>query len=180
MKNNASRFISIFIATIMLLTITSSTIYGVDKSYKISSAPPQISKELKGKEELIKYFNEIKRIRNNMNTISINAETAKQKSDTIQKQITSYSSELKTILNLLARFKVVYKDSPSDLFVANQIEIVAFILDSSLQQQSLLVERLAHGEATDLFFSEYLVSIYYYLNIADEMMSYLERFYGVK
>lgn len=180
MKNNASRFISIFIATIMLLTITSSTIYGVDKSYKISSAPPQISKELKGKEELIKYFNEIKRIRNNMNTISINAEIAKQKSDTIQKQITSYSSELKTILNLLARFKVVYKDSPSDLFVANQIEIVAFILDSSLQQQSLLVERLAHGEATDLFFSEYLVSIYYYLNIADEMMSYLERFYGVK
>lgn len=180
MKNNASRFISIFIATIMLLTITSSTIYGIDKSYKISSAPPQISKELKGKEELIKYFNEIKRIRNNMNTISINAETAKQKSDTIQKQITSYSSELKTILNLLARFKVVYKDSPSDLFVANQIEIVAFILDSSLQQQSLLVERLAHGEATDLFFSEYLVSIYYYLNIADEMMSYLERFYGVK
>lgn len=180
MKNNASRFISIFIATIMLLTITSSTIYGVDKNYKISSAPPQISKELKGKEELIKYFNEIKRIRNNMNTISINAETAKQKSDTIQKQITSYSSELKTVLNLLARFKVVYKDSPSDLFVANQIEIIAFILDSSLQQQSLLVERLAHGEATDLFFSEYLVSIYYYLNIADEMISYLERFYGVK
>ncbi|MBS5954059.1 MAG: hypothetical protein KIB53_09580 [Paraclostridium bifermentans] len=180
MKNNASRFISIFIATIMLLTITSSTIYGVDKSYKISSAPPQISKELKGTEELIKYFNEIKRIRNNMNTISINAETAKQKSDTIQKQITSYSSELKTILNLLARFKVVYKDSPSDLFVANQIEIVAFILDSSLQQQSLLVERLAHGEATDLFFSEYLVSIYYYLNIADEMINYLERFYGIK
>ncbi|MDO7205167.1 hypothetical protein Q5M85_14535 [Paraclostridium bifermentans] len=60
MKNAASRFISIFIATIMLLTITSSTIYGVDKSYEISSAPPQISKELKGKEELIKYFSEIK------------------------------------------------------------------------------------------------------------------------
>ncbi|WGX75424.1 hypothetical protein QJS64_15720 [Paraclostridium bifermentans] len=180
MKNNASRFISIFIATIMLLTITSSTIYGVDKSYKISSAPPQISKELKGKEELIKYFNEIKRIRNNMNTISINAETAKQKSDTIKKQITSYSSELKTILNLIARFKTVYKDSPSDLFVANQIEIVAFILDSSLLQQSLLVDRLAKGESTDLFFSEYLVSIYYYLNIADEMISYLERFYGIR
>lgn len=180
MKNTTSRFISIFIAAIMLLTITSPTIYGVDKSYKTSSAPPQISKELKGKEELIKYFNEIKRIRNNMNTISINAETAKQKSDTIQKQITSYSSELKTILNLLTRFKVIYKDSPSDLFVANQIEIIAFILDSSLQQQALLVNRLAQGEATDLFFSEYLVSIYYYLNIADEMISYLERFYGVK
>ena len=55
MKNTASRFISIFIATIMLLTITSSTIYGVDKTYKTSSAPPQISKELKGKEELMRY-----------------------------------------------------------------------------------------------------------------------------
>lgn len=180
MKNSASRFISIFIATIMLLTITSSTIYGVDKSYKISSAPPQISKELKGKEELIKYFSEIKRIRNNMNTISINSETAKQKADTIQKQITSYSSELKTVLNLIARFKVVYKDSPSDLFVANQVEIVSFILDSSLQQQALLVDRLVQGEATNLFFSDYLVSIYYYLNVADEMISYLERFYGIR
>lgn len=180
MKNTASRFISIFIATIMLVTITSSTIYGVDKTYKISSAPPQISKELKGKEELIKYFKEIKRIRNNMNTISINAETAKQKADTTQKQITSYSSELKTVLNLIARFKVVYKDSPSDLFVANQIEIVAIILDSSLQQQALLLDRVVQGESTDLFFSEYLVSIYYYLNIADEMISYLERFYGIK
>ncbi|MDO7205168.1 hypothetical protein Q5M85_14540 [Paraclostridium bifermentans] len=74
----------------------------------------------------------------------------------------------------------MYKDSSSDLFVANQIEIVAFILDSSLQQQALLVDRLVQGEATDLFFSEYLVSIYYYLNIADEMISYLERFYGIR
>ena len=180
MKLTVSSFISTFIAIIMLLTVTTSTIYGVDKSYKISSVPPQISKELKGKEELIKHFNEIKRIRNNMNIISINAETAKQKSETTQKQIISYSSELNTILNLLARFKVLYKDSSADLFVANQIEIVAFTLDSSLQQQLLLIDRLVEGEASDLFFSEYLASIYYYLNIADEMISYLERYYTIK
>jgi hypothetical protein len=164
----------------MLVTITSSTIYGIDKSYKIYSAPVQIAQELKGKEDLIKYFNEIKRIRSNMNTIDINAETAKQKSDSIKKQIASYSAELKTLLNLLSRHKSVYKDSTADIFVANQIEIIAFILDSSLLQQSLLVDRLAKGENTELFFSEYLVSIYYYLNIADEMISYLERFYSMK
>lgn len=180
MKKTTSRFISIFISAIMLVTITSSTIYGIDKSYKIYSAPAQIAQELKGKEDLIKYFNEIKRIRSNMNTIDINAETAKQKSDSIKKQIAFYSAELKTILNLLARHKSVYKDSTADIFVANQIEIIAFILDSSLLQQSLLVDRLAKGENTELFFSEYLVSIYYYLNIADEMISYLERFYSMK
>ncbi|GAA0704544.1 hypothetical protein GCM10008904_11920 [Paraclostridium ghonii] len=180
MKNTTSRVISIFICAFMLLTIASSTIYGIDKSYEASSAPSQISKELKGKEELLKYFNEIKRIRNNMYTISINAETAKEKQEVIQKQILSYSSELKTISNRLARFKIEYKDSPADLFAANQIEIIAFILDSSLLQQSILVDRLVKGEATDLFFSDYLVSIYYYLNIADEMIGYIQRSYGIK
>lgn len=180
MKNTTSRVISIFISACMLLTITSSTIYGIDKSYEASSAPSQLSKEIKGKEELLKHFNDIKRIRNNMYTISINAETAKEKQDSIQKQISSYSSELKTILNRLSRFKIQYKDSPADLFAASQLELIAFILDTSLSQQSILVDRLAKGEATDLFFSDYLVSIYYYLNVADEMIGYIQRFYGIK
>ncbi|MEG2984433.1 MAG: hypothetical protein RR835_07020 [Peptostreptococcaceae bacterium] len=176
------RFIAITMGMSLFLVITPKTIYSLNKNCTYTPNPSQIGNELKGKEDLVKYFNDIKRIRNNINTISINSETAKDKLSSIQKQINAYSSELKSILNSISKHKIVYKNSLADIFIANQLEIIAFILDTSLQQQLLLLKTVISGDigSTDLFFSEYLVSIYYYITVADEMIHHMESIYNIK
>lgn len=182
MKKITSRVIAITMSIALFLIILPRNIYSLNNNSISAPNASQITSALKGKDELIKNFNDIKRIRNNINTISINSQTAKDKLQSIQKQINSYSSELKSILNSLSKHKATYKDSVADIFIANQLEIIAFILDSSLQQQLLLLDTVISGntESTDLFFSEYLVSIYYYISVADEMLHYMENIYNIK
>ncbi|MGL5754822.1 MAG: hypothetical protein ACRCYC_05810 [Paraclostridium sp.] len=176
------RFIAITMCMSLFLAITPKTIYSLNSNCIYAPNPSQISNDLKGKEDLIKYFDDIKRIRNNINTISINAQTAKDKYPSIEKQINGYSAELKSILNSISKHKIVYKDSIADIFIANQLEMIAFVLDASLQQQLLFLKTVTAGDSDsiDLFFSEYLVSIYYYITVADEMIHYMETIYNIK
>lgn len=48
------------------------------------TVPPMLQ-DIKGKDELVNFFNEIKRIRSNISTININTVTAKDKAAEIKK-----------------------------------------------------------------------------------------------
>lgn len=52
----------------------------------------------------------------------------------------------------------------------------------SLNQQLSLLNALINNEfeASKLFDSEYLTYIYYYLNLGDEMISYINTFYNLQ
>ncbi|WP_155486141.1 hypothetical protein [Paraclostridium sordellii] len=52
----------------------------------------------------------------------------------------------------------------------------------SLNRQLNLVDALINNEfdASKLFYSDYLIYIYYYLNIGDQMISYINTFYNLQ
>lgn len=175
-------FISAIISLTLIFTMIPMDVYGINNELNTAPNISVIGGELKGKNELLKYFNDLKRIRDNINTINISAEKAKENSQSIQQQIKSYSSELNSILNSLSKHKIIYKESPADVFIANQIEIIAYILNTALQQQLILLQTLLSDQpgSTELFFSEYLVSIYYYITVADQMIAYINNIYNIK
>ncbi|MCR8747017.1 hypothetical protein [Romboutsia lituseburensis] len=66
-----------------------------------SSVPPMLQ-NLKGKEELVGYFNKIKRIRSNINAIDINTVTAKNKAIEIKNQINFYLTQISELENSMS------------------------------------------------------------------------------
>jgi hypothetical protein len=52
----------------------------------------------------------------------------------------------------------------------------------SLTQQLTLLDALVNNEfdASKLFYSEYLIYIYYYLNLGDQTMTYMSTFYNLQ
>lgn len=74
-----------------------------------------------------------------------------------------------------------YSDSQPDLLFVEQIRIILNAYQMSLNQQLSLLNALINNEfeASKLFDSEYLTYIYYYLNLRDEMISYINTFYNL-
>lgn len=167
--------------TILLLSfiVTNSSISFAE--YSNLEVPPML-KDLKGKNELVGYFNDIKRVRSNISTIDINTITAKKKSEEIKKQINFYLTEMSTLQNSLSNFEKQYTDSQSDLIFSEQLRLLLNSYIMRLTQQLVLLDELLNNDldATKLFYSDYLIYIYYYLNLGDQMVSYINTFYNLQ
>lgn len=174
MKN---KFI-LMILLLISLTVTNSSISFAQES---TSSIPVILQNIKGKNELKGYINEIESIRSNMSTININSSTTKENANEIKKQITLYLSELSSINNSIKNFEVKYSDSQPDLIFANQIKILIEVYQMSLNQQLSLLDAIIENsfESSRLFYSDYLAYIYYYLSLGDQMISYVNTFYNL-
>lgn len=167
--------------TVLLFSfiITNSSIACAQQS---KLAVPPMLKDLKGKDELVGYFNEIKRIRSNLNTININTVTAKDKATEIQKQINFYQTEISDLVKSISNFEKKYANSHPDLLFSQQIKLILETYSMSLNQQISLLDALINNDfdASRLFYSDYLTYIYYYLNLGDQMLSYIDTFYNLK
>ncbi|MEW9077067.1 hypothetical protein [Terrisporobacter glycolicus] len=144
------------------------------------SVPPMY-KNLKGKDELLGFLNEIETLRANINTITITPVAVKDNSSKIKREINFYISQLISIENSIKMFEKKYNNSPPDLLFSQQISILLNAYKMSLNQQLALIDGLINNEveAAYLFHSQYLTYIYYYLNLGDQMISYIETFYNL-
>lgn len=144
------------------------------------SVPPMY-KNLKGKDELLRFLNEIETLRANINTITITPVAVKDNSNKIKREINFYISQLVSIENSIKMFEKKYNNSPPDLLFSQQISILLNAYKMSLNQQLALIDGLINNEveAAYLFHSQYLTYIYYYLNLGDQMISYIETFYNL-
>lgn len=166
--------------TLLLISlfITNSSINFAQES---TSSVPTMLQNLKGKDELKGYINEIESVRSNINTINITSSTTKEEAAEIKKQITYYLSQLSSINTSVKNFETRYSDSQPDLLFANQIKILIEVYEMSLNQQLSLLDAVIENsfESSKLFYSDYLVYIYYYLNLGDQMLSYINTFYNL-
>jgi hypothetical protein len=177
MRRKVSRLIIFMV--LIILTITN-----------IAQAQPTISPEapygpkvqdLKGKEEIVKNFQDIKRIRANLSTININANLTPEELKAIDKDLENYIQQFNVIRRDLENHKITYKDSFSDVFFAEQILFVAESFIISLRQQQNLVRALEdnRADAKKLFHSTYLIPVYYYLTLGDQMIAYIDTYFVV-
>lgn len=139
---------------------------------------------LKGVQALKDYkdlFNDLKRIRENMNTINISESTVELKAGELIRQINFYSNQIKSIRNNLENHKVIYQKSQVDVILASKIDIIAYLYEISLQLQENLISEVGKGNSNldTIFLSESLSNIYYYLSLGDSHMSYLDSKYNL-
>ena len=107
--------------------------------------------------------------------------TTKENVPEIKKQINFYLSELSSINNSVKSFETKYSNSQPDLIFANQIKILIDVYQMSLNQQLYLLDAIIENssEATKFFYSSYLIYIYYYLNLGDQMIACVNTFYNL-
>lgn len=142
---------------------------------------PKMLQNIKGKDELVGYLDKIESLRSNIRALDISPTTAKENFNKIKTQISLYLSEVSSLENSIEDFKKRYSNSESDLLFAEQINILLSAYEMSLKQQLALLNALANNEfeASKLVHSDYLVHIYYYLNLGDQMLSYINTFYDL-
>lgn len=170
-----------FILMTLLLISLFFTNSSLNFAQESTSSVPAMLQNIKGKEELKKYINEITSVRSNINAININSSTTRKDAVEIKKQITFYLSQFSSIKNSLKNFETRYNNSQPDLLFANQIKILIEVYEMSLNQQLSLLDAVIENsfESSKLFYSDYLVYIYYYLNLGDQMLSYINTFYNL-
>lgn len=177
MKNKPTKVILTISSILLCLGIFTNKTYAIEN--KISTVPVVVQ-GLQDKEALANIFREIKMIRDNMRTIDINTQTIKEKSAILKPQITSYMNQLQGVSNNLERHKRIYKDSQSDIFVADQLQILSSVYQALLRNQLILIDGLLKDdpESSKLVFSDYLYTIYYYMTLGDQMLNYINENYG--
>lgn len=161
----------------IIININVPTVFA--KEY--NSAVPPMLQDLKGKDQLVSIFNNIKSVRANISTIDINALTAKDKSKDLREQIGFYITQLASIDSDISTFEKQFSNSEPDLLFAQQLSLIIESYQMSLNQQLSLLTALENNdpEASTLFSSNYLVYIYYYISLGDQMGAYIDTYYNL-
>lgn len=169
------------IALVILITLTMTNI--AHAQVTINQAAPYGPKveELKGKEAIVKNFQEIKRIRENMIIINIKESSTAEELKSIDKELESYIQQFNSIRKNLDNHIASYKDSFPDVFFSEQILFIADSFIISLRGQQNLVRALENNreDAKKLFYSEYLIPVYYYLTLGDQIIAYIDTYFVV-
>lgn len=123
----------------------------------------------------------MKLIRVSLININITERTTDEELDDINKQLELYLSQLDVVRNNLVRHKITFKDSFSDVFFAERLSFIAnsFSLSIISQQDLIRVLRTDRVNAVRLFHSQYLIPVYYYLTLGDQIMAYIEAYFVI-
>lgn len=169
----------ILVSLLLISFIITSSYTSFAESYE-SLVPPMLQ-NLKRKDELKGYLDEIQSVRSNINTINITPTMSKEEANKTAKEINFYLTELSSIEKSITDFEETYSDSEADLLFSEQIRIILNSYKMSLRQQLSLLNAVVNKEveASQLFHSDYLTYIYYYLNLGDQMISYINTFYNL-
>ena len=173
------RKVSRLILLVILITLTMTNIaYAQPTTNRVSPYGPKVE-DLKNKEDIIKTLQDIKRIRANLTVMNITESSTPEELKSIDKDLEYYIEQFNTIRKNLDNHKLTYKDSFSDVFFSDQILFIADSFIISLRQQQNLVRGLEKNkdEAKKLFYSSYLIPVYYYFTLGDNMTSYIETYF---
>ena len=172
--------ISLILVMILITLNITNISYAQPTTSQNSPYGPKIE-ELKGKENIINSFNDIKRLRANLIIISISESSTDKELDSTYAAIEIYIEEFNNISKSLEKHISLYKDSFPDVFFSEQISFIADSYIISLRQQQNLIRVLKanRSEAKKLFYSSYLIPVYYYLTLGDQMSAYIDTYFVV-
>lgn len=145
------------------------------------AVPPSL-RDIKANKEYKIIFNEIGEVRNNITLLDVNALTAKEKYNRIEREVNFYSSQLNTIEIEIDKIKKEQFNSIPDQMCGRQLMLICESIKLSIEQLNFQLDiiKADESEGSDLFYSDYLVHSYYYLNIADATIDHVGRYYKFK
>lgn len=173
--------ISCFIITLILIIFCSNNIvYGDTQFIDTTPYGPKVE-DLKGKEIIKRNLNDIRKIRGNLLVINISETSTKEELEIIYRDLDSYSQQINGYKRNLEKHQMEYKDSFADVFFASEISLIADCYMISIRTQQNLIRQLLadNPEAKKLFYSGYLVPVYYYLTLGDQMAAYIETYFVI-
>ncbi|ERK31936.1 hypothetical protein [Clostridium intestinale] len=170
----------LLLSMIFMMLAMNNIVYA--KSISVETMPygPKIE-DLKGKDEIIKNLENIKRIRANLIVVAIKENSTNEELQALNKDLESYLNEINKSKRNLEQHKITYKDSFPDVFFAEEISFIAESYIISIRQQQNLIRQLQlnQEEAKKLFYSGYLIPVYYYLTLGDQMVTYIETYFVI-
>lgn len=170
----------LLLSMIFMMLAMNNIVYA--KSISVETMPygPKIE-DLKGKDEIIKNLENIKRIRANLIVVAIKESSTNEELQALNKDLESYLNEINKSKRNLEQHKITYKDSFPDVFFAEEISFIAESYIISIRQQQNLIRQLQlnQEEAKKLFYSGYLIPVYYYLTLGDQMVTYIETYFVI-
>lgn len=168
------------VALVIIIILTSTNISYAQPTDPSSPYGPKVE-ELQNKENILKNLEDIKIIRGNLTVININENSTTEELKEVDKNIAFYIKELETIKRNLDNYKLSYKESFPDLSFSEQIIFIADSFIISLRQQQNLIRALEtnKNEAKKLFYSSYLLPVYYYINLGDQMIAYIDTYFTI-
>jgi hypothetical protein len=175
------RKISRVIIFIILISLTMTNIaYAQPATRQNAPYGPKVE-DLKDKEDIIQNLQQMKRIRSNLTVIDIAESSTVEQLKATEKNLENYIEQFNIIRKNLENYKNLYKDSFPDVFFSEQISFVADSYIISIRQQQNVIKALESNkvEAKKLFYSNYLIPVYYYLTLGDNMISYIETYFVV-
>lgn len=137
--------------------------------------------ELKGKEAIIQNLQQMKQIRANLTIIDIAESSTAEELKNTYKDLDNFIEQLNIIRKNLEDYKNTYKDSFPDIFFSEEISFVAESYIISIRNQQNLIRALESNKAESkkLFYSNYLIPVYYYLTLGDQMVAYIDTYFVV-
>lgn len=171
------RKVTRLIIVLIFITISMSNIAYAQAPSQSQPFGPRIS-DLQNKEDIINSFNQIKTIRANLTIIDVKATTPVEELRAIDVSLQRYIEQLRSIRANLVKHADTYGNSISDVFFAEQIVAITDCYIISLKHQQLLLRSIENnvGEASTLFYSTYMIPIYYYITQGDQLVAYTQTF----
>lgn len=138
-------------------------------------------KNLQGKDELMKSYNDLKRIRKNLGTISITSNSTGEELLQINKTLDFYIQELDNVNKNLNTHKANYKDSFDDMYTADMIKLIVNSYLLSIRNQQVLMREMNEDaiNSKNIIYSEYAIPVYYYLTLGDQMIAYIDLYFEI-
>lgn len=166
------------ILLILLLTLAMSNIAYAEIRVKPEPYGPRVT-ELRNKEDILNNFQQIKTIRSNLTIIDIRSNSTLEQLKSTDASIQNYIQQIENIRGNLQKHISTYGDSFPDVFFSEQISFVADSYIISLRNQQVLVRAIENNidEAKKLFYSSYMIPVYYYLTLGDQMTAYIDVYF---
>lgn len=173
-KKVVSLFLSIFIIFMCIPNVT----YAVPMETNPIPLGPNV-KDFKGSSEITNYFQDLKRIRANFINIDIKSNSTTEELNAISNSLDTYIEYFKQLISDLDSYALKYQDSALDVTLANQISFISNSYIMSLNEQKNLINALLTNEtdSKNLFYSNRLVPVYYFLTLGDQMLTYIDTYY---
>lgn len=162
---------------VIFITVSMSNIAYAQVSTKSQPYGPRVS-DLQNKEDILNSLEQIKTIRANLTIINVKPTTPAEELTTIDTNLERYIEQLRIIRANLVKHADTYGNSISDVFFSEQIVAIADCYIISLKHQQLLLRTIENNVegASTLFYSTYMIPIYYYITQGDQLVAYTQTY----
>jgi len=175
------RKVSFLISLVILISLAFTQIVYAQPTTGLNAPYGPRVNDLKNKADIVENLQKIEKLRANLTVVNINGNSTQEQLKSINKDLDYYIEQFNEIDKNLEKHIITYKESFPDVFFADEISFVAKSYIISIREQQNLIRALQDNNegAKQLFYSDYLIPVYFYLNLADNMVSYIEAYFVI-